>query len=63
MPRLPRNLPSNCTFHTTVRCNNKEFNLAKRATRELLLEVIAKAKKKFEFKLYALCIMRIFIIY
>ncbi|NEQ72074.1 MAG: hypothetical protein F6K23_02660 [Okeania sp. SIO2C9] len=41
-----------------MRCNNKEFNLAKRATRELLLEVIAKAKKKFDFKLYGLCIMR-----
>ncbi|NES65320.1 MAG: transposase [Okeania sp. SIO2D1] len=58
MPRQPRNLPSNCTFHITVRCNNKEFNLAKRATRELLLEVIAKAKQKFEFKIYGLCIMR-----
>ena len=58
MPRLPRNLPSNCTFHITVRCNNKEFNLAKPATRELLLEVIAKAKNKLEFKLYGLCIMR-----
>ena len=57
MPRQPRALPSDCAFHITVRCNNKEFNLAQRRLRECFLEVIAKARQTFEFKLYGLCLM------
>ena len=57
MPRQPRDLPEDCAFHITVRCNNKEFNLARRILRELFLEVIAKAKERFNFHLYGLCLM------
>ncbi len=53
MPRQPRELPPNCSFHITVRCNNKEFNLAQRATRELFLEVIAKAKENLNLSFMA----------
>ena len=58
MPRHPRALPSDSAFHITLRCNNKAFDLARRVMRECFLEVIAKAKQKFTFKLYGLCLMR-----
>ena len=48
-------LPANRRFAT--RCNNREFRLTRFECRELLLFAIKRWQEKFEFKLYALCIM------
>ena len=57
IPRKPRNLQPGYCYHITTRCNNREFHLTKRTSRETLLYAIEKAKEKYKFKLYALCIM------
>ncbi len=57
MARQSRNLQPGFSYHVTVRCNNREFNLARRECREVFLYAIKKALDKHGFKLYALCIM------
>jgi putative transposase len=57
MPRKPRNLQAGYSYHVTTRCNNREFKLPKRECREVFLYAIKKALDKYQFKLYALCIM------
>jgi putative transposase len=44
-------------YHITVRCNNREFKLTRRESRQVLLYALAKCQDKFGFKLYGLCIM------
>ena len=57
MPRKPRDLQPDYCYHVTVRCNNREFHLASKECREVLLYAIKKAQEKYGFTLYALCIM------
>ncbi|MEI6559655.1 MAG: transposase [Rhodospirillaceae bacterium] len=57
MARKPRSLERGLCHHVTVRCNNREFNLIKNECRSLMVSAIAKAKAKFNFSIYALCIM------
>ena len=57
MPRKQRNLKAGSAYHVTTRCNNREFKLSSRACREVFLYAIKRALNKFDFKLYALCIM------
>jgi putative transposase len=57
MSRKPRELSTNFCYHVTVRCNNREFKLISREAKEVFLYVLKKAIEKFNFKLYALCIM------
>ncbi len=57
MPRQPREIKSGYCYHITTRCNNREFKLNRRECREVFLYAIKKAINKFNFKLYALCIM------
>ncbi len=57
MPRAPRDLPTGCCSHVTVRCHNREFRLSERTCREVLLDAIKRGLEKEGFKLYALCIM------
>ena len=57
MARKPRNLQAGYTYHVMVRCNNRRFNLKKRSCRDVLLYALRRAKDRFGFKLYALCIM------
>ena len=57
MPRKPRDLKPNYCYHVTVRCNNREFKLIRHECREVFLYALKKAREKFNFKLYALCIM------
>ena len=57
MPRAKRNFQPDYSYHITVRCNNREFNLASRPAREVFLYSIKKAQAKYPFKLYGLCIM------
>lgn len=57
MSRKARDLNPNYCYHITVRCNNREFNLIRHECREVFLFALKKAIEKFNFKLYALCIM------
>ncbi|WP_260445995.1 MULTISPECIES: transposase [unclassified Nostoc] len=58
MSRPKRNLQSGLCYHITARCNNREFRLTRLEYREVFLYAIKKAQEKYQFKLYALCIMR-----
>jgi len=57
MSRPKRNLQSGFCYHITTRCNNREFRLTRLECREVFLYAIKKAQEKYQFKLYALCIM------
>ena len=57
MPRKPRDFKKGYCYHITVRCNSREFRLSKKTLRQTLLYTVDKARGKFRFKLYALCIM------
>ena len=57
MPRQPREFKPDYCYHVTTRCNNREFLLYRRECREVFLYAIKMALEKFEFKLYAICIM------
>ena len=57
MARQPRFLPSGHSFHITLRCNSRQFLIAKGLRRDVLLAVLAQAKQKVPHKLYAVCLM------
>ena len=57
MPRSPRHLPQGYSFHITLRCNSREFLIAKGLRRDVLLAVLAKAQIKVPHKLYGVCLM------
>ncbi len=57
MPRQPRQLQPNACYHVTTRCINREFRLTRFECREILLYALKKALLKYQFKLYAVCIM------
>ena len=57
MARQPRSLPSGYSFHITLRCNSRQFLIAKGLRRDVLLAVLDKAKKQVPHKLYAVCLM------
>ena len=57
MGRLARNLPQGYSFHITLRCNSRQFLIAKGLRRDVLLAVLAKAKQRVPHKLYAVCLM------
>ena len=57
MARGKRLLPSGCSFHITLRCNSRQFLIAKALRRDVLLAVLAKAKQKVACKVYAVCLM------
>ncbi|MFL0724616.1 MAG: transposase, partial [Prochlorococcus sp.] len=57
MTRQPRYLPQGYSFHITLRCNSRQFLIAKGLRRDVLLAVLAKAKQKVPHRLYAVCLM------
>ena len=57
MARSRRNIQPGHSYHITTRCNNREFRLTRFECREVLIYAIKKAQHKYQFKLYALCIM------
>ena len=57
MPRKPRDFKKGYCYHITARCNSREFRLSKKTLRQTLLYTIDKARGKYSFRLYALCIM------
>ena len=57
MGRSSRQLPPGHSFHITLRCNSRQFLIAKGLRRDVLLAVLAKAKQKVPHRLYAVCLM------
>jgi REP element-mobilizing transposase RayT len=57
LPRPKRYLPQEHSFHITLRCNSRQFLIAKRIRRDVLLVVLEKAKHKYPFRLYGVCLM------
>lgn len=57
MGRAKREFQAGHCYHITTRCNNRDFNLASRESREIYLYTLKKAQSKYSFKIYALCIM------
>ena len=57
MPRPKRDLIPGYTYHITTRCNNREFQLTRHECRQVFLYTLKKALAKFQFQLYAICIM------
>ena len=57
MPRSTRCLPQGYSFHITLRCNSRQFLIAKGLRRDVLLSVLAKAQAKIPHRLYAVCLM------
>ena len=57
MPRPKRYLPQEHSFHITLRCNSRQFLIAKRIRRDVLLVVLEKAKQKYPFRTYGVCLM------
>ncbi len=57
MARAKRLLPSGCSFHITLRCNSRQFLIAKALRRDVLLAVLKKTKQKFAVRVYGLCLM------
>lgn len=57
MPRPKRKFTPGYSYHVTVRCNNREFRLTRLECKKVLLYALQKAVQKYEFQLYALCIM------
>lgn len=57
MSRAHREFFPGYCYHVTTRCNNRDFNLASRESREIYLYTLKKAQSKYSFKIYALCIM------
>ena len=57
MARAKRLLLSGCSFHITLRCNSRQFLIAKALRRDVLLAVLKKAQQKFAVKVYGLCMM------
>ena len=50
-------LPQGHAFHITLRCDSRQFLIAKALRRDVLLAVLKKAKQKFAVKVYGLCLM------
>jgi putative transposase len=57
MTRLSRSLPVVHSFHITLRCNSRQFLIAKRFCRDVWLVDFDKAKQNYSFRLYGLCLM------
>ena len=57
MARQPRELRSEYCYHITTRCNNREFRLTRFECREVFLYALKQCQQKYDFKLYALCLM------
>ena len=58
MARQLRSLPSGYSFHITLRCNSRQYLIAKGLRRDVLLAVLDQAKQKVACKVqYAVCLM------
>ena len=55
--RKPRELQSGAKYHVTARANRQEMILESNAFKELLIDLMLSAKKKFQFVFFNFCIM------
>ncbi len=55
--RRTRTLATDATYHVTMRTNGKKHTLLDPKTKELYLQTLNRAKKKYNFTIYNFCIM------
>jgi REP element-mobilizing transposase RayT len=55
--RKPRQLREGAKYHVSARANRQEMILRKDAIKDLFLDVVKRAKKKYAFKLENFCVM------
>ncbi|MCX7957473.1 MAG: transposase [Deltaproteobacteria bacterium] len=57
MPRPIRLSAPNTTYHIIIRCNNSQPLISSHSDFRLLINILALYKAKFNFKLFAYCVM------
>ena len=57
MPRPRRSFETATSYHVTMRCNNQAFDLRRPQARKVILFCLARAKERFGFDLFGLCVM------
>ncbi|MFC1478754.1 transposase [Candidatus Margulisiibacteriota bacterium] len=57
MARKPREIVANAVYHITARANRQEMIFEDDAIKDLMLEIIKRAKAKYNFKFKNFCIM------
>ena len=57
MARKTREIAQEATYHVTARANRSEFILERDNFKELFVDVLQKAKKKFQFEIINLVVM------
>lgn len=57
MPRPRRSFEAATSYHVTMRCNNQAFDLRRPQARKVILFCLARAKERFGFDLFGLCVM------
>lgn len=55
--RQPRFLQEGARYHVTARINRKEMLLDPAATKELFMSTVARARRKYSFRIWNFCIM------
>ncbi|MBN1525774.1 MAG: transposase [Spirochaetales bacterium] len=55
--RKPRQLREHAKYHVTARANRQEMIFHSEVIKQLFLETISRAKRKFNFTIYHFCIM------
>ena len=57
MSRPRRSFEASTSYHVTLRCNNQAFDLRRPQARKVILFCLARAREKFGFDLFGLCVM------
>jgi putative transposase len=57
MARPRRAFAPAASYHVTMRCNNQAFDLRRPQSRKAILFCLAKARGKFDFALFGICVM------
>ena len=55
--RMPRQLKINAMYHVTARANRQEFIFKPDFIKQMFLDVVKAAKKKYKFRIENFCIM------
>jgi len=55
--RKPRILKQGAVYHVSARANRKEMIMERGAVKELFLEVVARARERYDFRLENFCVM------
>lgn len=57
MARPRRSFKPGTSYHVTMRCNNQAFDLRRPQSRKAILFCLARARGKFDFALFGVCVM------